>query len=257
MNQNIFRWLHERVWQPLTSQGATPIATVVIAIVTAVYVFFAGEQWSVMRGQLKQMRYQAGQNERVVGLMRDQLDEMKASSAQADRSIAALNRQADMLSESVRAWVAPSFMQHLSDGTPAMTQIRLNNAGRAPALKVTWSEINLVLVDYIPETNAAHPQTPIRNSTCDGLNPSSDLVLWPNTPTNFWLPLRLDTTPVDSNKLQAARLRLGSLVVQGCIAYLTAKGRHTSEFQFLWRDTAGQPPGQWNFNLTPDGNDAN
>jgi hypothetical protein len=157
-----------------------------------------------------------------------------------------------------RAWVAVPFMNlgnPLESGFPVTIQFRLVNVGKEPALGLVWS-LKPRLIDYI--ANAAEPKhISDHNVVCDDLHPDIETgaVSWPETGTNFWVPKTFSDTPENEAIFGAAQSRTKSLIVDGCIAYITAGDVHKTWFSFFLRDVAG-PSSAWNFNLRESGNGA-
>ncbi len=172
--------------------------------------------------------------------------------------------------EANRAWVAPKQMvlnQPLENGQPIEFALHLVNFGREPALGVTW-RWQPRLVPYVPlegsDTTNFGP-----NDACDGLEPSKEhgFVVYPGTDTRAWVMGDFSQIQDGQSMRQQVLARRGSVVIEGCVAYLTQRERHTSGFRFFLRDVPGTSswspgaPGQqgnpnWNFNLTLDGNEA-
>lgn len=173
--------------------------------------------------------------------------------------------------EANRAWVAPNQMvltAPLENGQPVGFGLHLVNFGREPALGVTW-RWQPRLVPYVPlEGTDVTKFGP--NDTCGGLDPGKEhgFVVYPGTDTKAWVVADLSQIQDGQSIGQRILAHSASLVIEGCVAYLTQGERHTSSFRFFLRDVPGRlswsagPPGQpgnpnWNFNLTLDGNEAN
>ena len=171
---------------------------------------------------------------------------------------------------SSRAWVAPEQMtlgSPVESGLPLKYQIRIVNPGKEPALGVIWKTVSYG-VPYIFESNAQDGFKSGPNSTCSGLDPKAadSMVLYPSGPMNFWLPLDVPDNDENRQLIEDVKKKTKSLVIEGCFAYRTAGGKHTSSFRFFLRDVnqpsftkdkEGNPVAAWNFNTDPSGNDAN
>jgi hypothetical protein len=171
-----------------------------------------------------------------------------------------------------RAWLAPNYMyldSPLENGLPVQSVVKVVNVGREPALGLVWKTTETG-VPYIPDTGDDPIQTN-RNSTCDGLEPKppDGMVVYPagaNDSVNDLVPLDIQDSPDNRKLLQDALNRTKSIVIDGCFAYRTGGGKHTSSFRFLLRDKPGQPSfvlnkdghpvPNWRFNALPSGNEA-
>ncbi len=166
-----------------------------------------------------------------------------------------------------RAWIAPVSMileSALENGLPVRYQIRIVNPGKEPALGVVW-KATPIGVPYIQPTSEPDAR---RNTTCDGLEPppSNGVVLYPSTEVNFWVPLDVPDTTENRQLIREVLNKSESLVIDGCFAYRTGGGKHTSSFRFFLRDIPGKPSyirdkdgnltPAWNFNVNPTGNEA-
>lgn len=116
-------------------------------------------------------------------------------------------------------------------------QIHVENVGREPAFNGVYT-FNYFLAPYITGGNS--PDVFQENTTCRGLKPAphSGITIYPGT-VKFWIPYSFE----DKKMIAYILERKGSLVVEGCIAFLTFGQRHTSEFRFFLRDTLG--PSCW------------
>jgi hypothetical protein len=159
-----------------------------------------------------------------------------------------------------RAWVAVPFMglaSLLENGLPISINARLANVGKEPALGLIWS-MKPRLVDYIPDTTGPKLEsTNAPNIGCEDLHPDvrTGVVLWPETDTHIWVPETFAQTPENKLIFDAVLARTKSLVIDGCVAYVTAGQSHKTWFRFLLRDTAG-PSKDWRFNVELSGNGA-
>jgi len=173
-----------------------------------------------------------------------------------------------------RAWLAPVSIHlgsPLENGLPVKYQIRIANTGREPALGVTWHVVPRKIV-YIP-SNSGNGESDIdmgRNITCDGTQPkpTDGYVIYPQIEsTTSVVPLDISNTPSNRQMIDAVLNKTGSLLIEGCFAYRTGGGPHTSAFRFFLRDIPdqrsfvagenGKPDTGWRFNYSPVGNSAN
>jgi hypothetical protein len=174
--------------------------------------------------------------------------------------------------EANRAWVGPISMElesSLESGKPINFALHLVNFGREPALGAVW-KWDARLAPYVP---AEGPDTSTfgANNACDGIepNPNGGVSIYPlGGPQYFW-PDDLSRVSEYQKWEEAVLARRGTLVIEGCVAYLTMASKHTSAFRFFLRDIPGQPsyvpsqpdkPGsgsRWPFNQALDGNYSN
>ncbi|MGD0100022.1 MAG: hypothetical protein ABSC60_06725 [Acidobacteriota bacterium] len=212
------------------------IATVMIFLTTAIYTYYARRQWQEMKT--------SGSDTHAL-----------ASSAIA----------------SSRAWIVPEHIMltsRLESGLPVTYQIRISNPGKEPALSVVWN-IKPVGVPYIPEGIGSDNVKLDPNTTCIGLEPkpANGIVLYPAAQTSYWVPMRIPDTAENRQLVAEVLKKTESLVIEGCFAYTTTGGKHTSSFRFFLRDTPNTPSlifdkdgkiiHAWNFNAALTGNDAN
>lgn len=174
-----------------------------------------------------------------------------------------------------RAWLAPVSMQlagPLENGLPVAYYVRISNTGKEPALGVIWNVLPRK-APYIPPSNGNEGEAEMgRNETCEGLEPkqATGAVIYPQaTGMTSLIPLTIPDTADNKKIIDAALNRTGSLVVDGCLVYITGSAKHTSAFRFFLRDEPGKPsfiagepskPSshyEWRFNATLMGNDAN
>jgi hypothetical protein len=205
---------------------------------------------------------------RTLGVLSGQLDTMNRQLEEIHSGSADTHKLANAAVTANRAWVAPEQMvleSPIETGLPLKYRIRIVNPGKEPGLGSMWN-VRAFGVPYIRETGEMLNFGP--NNTCVGikLNPKSGVVLYPTGSTDFWIPLRISDSPRNRSLLQAVAQKQKSLVIEGCIAYLTDGERHTSRFRFFLRDVPGpsfivdkngNKAAAWNFNATLDGNDAN
>jgi hypothetical protein len=172
-----------------------------------------------------------------------------------------------------RAWLAPNYMyldSPLENGLPVQYVVKVVNVGREPALGVVWKTTETG-VPYIPDSGNHISIQMNRNSTCDGLEPKppDGMVVYPagaNDLVNDLVPLDIQDSPDNRKLIQDALNRTKSIIIDGCFAYRTGGGKHTSSFRFLLRDKPGQPSSvlnkdghpvpNWRFNALPSGNEA-
>lgn len=158
-----------------------------------------------------------------------------------------------------RAWVGVPFMMlgaPLENGYPVAIQFRLVNTGKSPALGLVWS-LKPRLIDYVPDaSDKGPPREP--NTTCDVLHPdiANGIVLWPDIGgSKSWVPEKFSSTPENKVIFDATLARSKSLILEGCIAYVTLGEPHKSWFRFFLRDIPGPSTG-WQFNSDLSGNGA-
>jgi hypothetical protein len=168
-----------------------------------------------------------------------------------------------------RAWLAPDIMNLMSAleaGLPVKYSIHIINTGKEPALGMVWN-VKPIGVPYIDPTNPNTIEME-RNVTCDGLEPRpyDGMVLYPVGGTNFWVPLYVPDTTDNQQLIREVLNKTKSLVIDGCFAYRTGGGKHTSAFRFFLRDVSGKSfvadkngnmVPAWKFNVTLTGNEAN
>ncbi|MDR3537202.1 MAG: hypothetical protein P4L71_11945 [Acetobacteraceae bacterium] len=168
-----------------------------------------------------------------------------------------------------RAWLAPGFLtlnEPVESGA-IVVRLHVQDTGHQPAIGMR-SRIKYYTADYIPEGLGgleAYNAIKDLNATCVGLDPDRDQgpVVYPGD-TKVWI-INEDNDSEAKARAQDVAARRKTLVVEGCIAYLTFGQRHTSAFRFFLRDTPGPscptPPQQgqcyWMFNSTETGNQAN
>lgn len=169
------------------------------------------------------------------------------------------------LIEANRAWIAPDFMTFNrpieASGGLLDIALKVQNVGRNPAIKAKHN-FRIISVPYI-ENIATGQNTPIPpNNTCDGIrnNIVDGLVFYPST-SNAWIPHNFENS-VDY--IEAAIERKSSILIQGCISYVSFRERRFSKFTFLLRDkpdcvlmgTVLKRPDCWGFNLLETGSEA-
>ena len=169
------------------------------------------------------------------------------------------SEEENLISE--RAWINPEnvvLMSHVENGLPLRYKVRVVDVGKEAAEGVIWKFVPYG-VPYIPETEEAMRRKLPRNSTCDGLrpDPKNGVVVYPGNAIKFFIPDDISDTPSHSKLLDVARSRKESIVIDGCVAYVTVGETHTSQFRVFLRDVnrPGYPP--WEFNLMQNGNSAN
>lgn len=159
-----------------------------------------------------------------------------------------------------RAWLGPMQLHLLQpiESLPSRMQLHVINFGREPANGVVW-KMTPTLAPYLEDDArdaSDEKKMGVKNSACDGLHPSDGdgLVIYPLQPYDLPEPI---TDSAENREIRNKVLaKTGTLLVQGCLGYVTYGKPHFSKFEFFLRDVAGRPSNEWPFNAPPEGNHA-
>lgn len=140
-----------------------------------------------------------------------------------------------------RAWLGVVSMvlaSPVENGKPIDFSVRMENTGKSPALHavIVYNEFTIpYILDRVGTYTDYEPSQ--LNTTCEGVRLAADggFVISPGK-TNFYSRHSFENTERYRQDAADAAARKRSLVVEGCVAYVTIDGPHTSSFRFFLRD---------------------
>ena len=164
-----------------------------------------------------------------------------------------------------RAWLAPREIVFYRPPIQNETlQLTLNyyNVGKLPALNVSTPPLSSFRRDAsVIFGHGVIPSSPAvvdaigRNVTCNGLK----VIAGAGGDAVFPYPDRPSRIIIDSVGIADEKLWVGNttLIIKGCLGYLTFGQPHFSQFCYILRPEPPAPMGEWKFVTCPLGNEAN
>jgi hypothetical protein len=149
------RWFMRVVnWLDKYDGAVTAAATIVIAVLTGYYVYYAKQQWGVMKGQLiemKQARIQAKTDDASAITAQQAIAQTSLKTSQDNFAKSSQGSESAFRDEQ-RAWIGitSQVLTQFEEHKPVVMQVNMSNTGKTPARKVKIRTLTMVAPTPIP-----------------------------------------------------------------------------------------------------------